>query len=225
MLSTSTRTRSCAPTYAYSGRRPTPHMVHSHAVHLPRGALLSPRTVWRHRSSPLPLPHLPHRSSASTLPPHAAVAAVPRAEAHFTYGRYKRLCGERFAARYPSIRGGLNASLGTFNAGVLLLDLRAWEAFNLTGEAEWWLAGPHMAHCTRRAPCTRCTAHPVRHVVQVARAAPPIGRGAVAPGLPARAAPRAVRQATDPITTEYSHKPKPEPDPSLGDETSAQAQA
>ena len=37
-------------------------MVHSHTVHLPLGALLSPCTVCGTGTSPLHLPHLPHRS-------------------------------------------------------------------------------------------------------------------------------------------------------------------
>ena len=38
-----------------------PHMAHSHTVHLPLGALLSPCAVCGTGPSPLPLPHLPHR--------------------------------------------------------------------------------------------------------------------------------------------------------------------
>ena len=39
-------------------------MAHSHAVHLPLGALLIRCTVCGTGASPLPLPHLPHRCSA-----------------------------------------------------------------------------------------------------------------------------------------------------------------
>ena len=42
---------------------PGPHVVHCHTVHLPHGTLLAPCTMCGTGTSPLPLPHLPHRLS------------------------------------------------------------------------------------------------------------------------------------------------------------------
>jgi lipopolysaccharide biosynthesis glycosyltransferase len=71
------------------------------------------------------------------LPAGMAVAAVPRAEAHFRYSRYAKTCSDLFATRHGR---RLNGSLPTFNAGVLLVDLSRWRSLQLTQDAEWWLA-------------------------------------------------------------------------------------
>ena len=41
-----------------------PHMAHCHTVHLPLGALLTPCSMRGTGTSPLPLPHLSHRSES-----------------------------------------------------------------------------------------------------------------------------------------------------------------
>ena len=75
---------------------------------------------------------------AAPLPPRVPLAAVPRADAHFRYARYVKKCDGVYASRYGGAR--LNASAPTFNAGVALVDLRAWAQLALTREAEWWMA-------------------------------------------------------------------------------------
>jgi lipopolysaccharide biosynthesis glycosyltransferase len=72
------------------------------------------------------------------LPPGIATAAVPRSEVHFRYKRYARCCASIYAKRYAGKR--LDESAPTFNAGVLLMDLRIWERLNLTADIEWWMA-------------------------------------------------------------------------------------
>ena len=79
---------------------------------------------------------------ATALPPRVAVAAVPRADAHFRYARYVKKCDAIYAARHNGEH--LNASAATFNAGVALVDLVVWARLNLTAEAEWWM-GQHAA--------------------------------------------------------------------------------
>jgi lipopolysaccharide biosynthesis glycosyltransferase len=72
------------------------------------------------------------------LPPNVAVAAVPRHEVHFRYKRYERRCSSVYKVRYPH-RPPLNPASETFNAGVMVINLHAWQQLNLTSEAIWWM--------------------------------------------------------------------------------------
>ena len=100
------------------------------------------------------------------LPGGVPAAAVPRPEKHFRYSRYASKCDALYAARNRGAH--LATASPTFNAGVLLIDLREWRAANVTQEAEWWLE-QHM-----RSPegLWKLGSQPVLHLILHGRWAP-----------------------------------------------------
>lgn len=83
-------------------------------------------------------------------------AAVPWIERYREV--YRGRAQRAFKARYGFHIAG---SVRTFNAGVLVLNLAAWEAHNLTAEVEWWL----WAHSKAPEPLWTYGTQPLLHMV------------------------------------------------------------